>query len=783
MLCLGMFLSAFVRIAHAESFTVNDIRLEGLQRVSAGTLFQAFPIDIGDSVDDSGIVAATRSLFKTGLFNDISIGRDGDVLVVVVQERPSISAINVVGNEQIGSDALITGLQQSGLSEGDIFQQATLDKLEQELARQYISQGRYGVTVDSEVTTLDRNRVALTLTIYEGEAATIKGINIVGNEAFDNEELLGDFSLRPKNWWHFYGARDKYSREKLAGDLEGLRSKYLNSGYINFNIESTQVSITPDKAHVFVTVNVVEGDQYVIGDVSFSGDLTVSQQELESLLMVHKGDIFSNKNVVETTAALVDRLGDDGYAFANVNAIPTLNKDQQVVDLELFFESGKRAYVRRISFIGNAKTNDDVLRREMRQMESAWVSNKEIELSKLRLQRLGFFKDVNVETSPVPGTDDQVDVKYYVEEQPSGSVSLSLGFAGSSGLSLGVDLSQENFLGTGKNVSVGVNKSKSKESFKFSYLDPYYTADGASRGFNVFYRTYDAEEDDISNYSTDAFGGSVSFGYPLSEFQFLSFQLGYENTAITVGSLPSDEVTDFFTEEGSDFDNFVVTGRWRESTLNRGVFADRGASQTVGVELSLPGSDLGYYKINYQGKRLFPLNDTFTLRLRTDLGYGDAYGSTSVMPFYKHFFGGGFDSVRGFKNNALGPRNTPFRCARDGAGDITPAGCRDGRQEAFGGNILVTGSAEILFPAPLIKDKRTIETSLFFDAGNVFSDHCNKDSEGCYGLDLGELRYSVGLAATWLSGLGPLSFSIGTTLNAESFEDTEVFQFSFGTSF
>lgn len=768
---LGILLTTFARLAQAESFVISDIRLEGLQRVSAGTLFQAFPINIGDTVDEGQIVEATRSLFRTGFFNDIQIGQDGDVLVVVVQERPSISSIEIEGNENIDTKDLKKGLKQAGLSEGEIFQRATLDRLEQELARQYISQGRYGVTVETDVNELERNRVALTINIYEGKPSKIKRINIVGNRVFDDKDLLDRFSLRPTNWKSWYKGDDKYSRERLSGDLERLRSKYLNNGYINFSIESTQVSITPDKANVYITVNIVEGDQYIIDDISFSGDLPVGEGELSELLEVNSGDIFSNQALTKTTEKITERLGDEGYTFANVNAIPDIDEETKKIAVTLFVDPGKRAYVRRINFSGNTKTNDEVLRREMRQMESAWASNKDIEQSKIRLQRLGFFKEVNVETPPVPGTSDQIDVNYSVEEQPSGSISASLGFSGSSGASFGLNVAQKNFLGSGNNVSIGTNKSDSRTSYTFSYLDPYYTVDGVSRGFDVYYRELDFEEDDISSYTTDTLGGNVSFGYPLSETQFLSFRVGYENSSINTGSFPVQEIVSFLNEEGDDYTNFLFTTRWRESSLNRGIFATRGASQSLALELSLPGSDLNYYKLTYKGRLHFPLTDSFTLRLRTELGYGDSYGSTNRLPFYKHFFAGGFDSIRGYENNTLGPRSTPA------------VGDPDQEADPYGGNLLVTGSTELLFPLPFIKDTRSLETGFFFDAGNVFDTDCPGTSIYCEKFDAGELRYSVGFSATWLSGFGPLSFALASALNEENFEDTEFFQFSFGTSF
>lgn len=771
LLGLGIVLTAFVRLALADSFVITDIRLEGLQRVSAGTLFQAFPVNIGDTVDEKEIVEATRNLFQTGFFNDIQIGRDGNVLVVAVQERPSISSIEIEGNKKIKSEDLKKGLKQSGLSEGEIFQRATLDRLEQELIRQYVSQGRYGVTVATTVTELERNRVSLTINIQEGKPSTIKRINVVGNSVYDDETLLKIFSLRTTNWRSFYRDDDKYSREKLGGDLERLRSKYLDNGYINFNIESTQVSITPDKANVYITVNISEGEQYVINEITFSGDLVVPEQEFQPLLKLQPGDIFSNTRLSETTELMTDRLGDEGYTFASVNAIPDIDEANQQVNLNLFIDPGKRAYVRRINFTGNTKTNDEVLRREMRQMESAWASNKNIEMSKTRLERLGFFKGVNVETPQVPGTDDQIDVNYSVEEQPSGSVSLSLGFSGSSGLTLGADVSQKNFLGTGKTVSVGASTSDTRTSYHFTYLDPYYTVDGVSRGFDVFFRKLDFDEDNISNFTTDSYGGNVSFGYPISETQFLRFQVGYDNTNIKTGLYPVAEISDFIAEEGSSYDNFLVSGRWSESTLNRGVFATRGASQSISVELSLPGSDLGYYKLTYDGRILFPIAEDWTLRLRTELGFGDGYGDTSTLPFHKHYFAGGSDSVRGFKNNTLGPRSTPDPSDPD----QTP--------DPYGGNLSATGSVELLFPLPFVEDNRSFETGFFMDWGNVFATECSGTSVYCKNFDPGELRYSAGFGMTWLSGFGPLSFSLAKALNKGDFEKTEFFQFSFGTSF
>ncbi len=764
-------MASWAQLAAADQFTVADIRIEGLQRVSAGTLFRAFPVNLGDTVSEQALVDATRSLFKTGFFNDIQIARDQNVLIVSVVERPSISDIQIDGNKAIKTEALMDGLKQSGLAEGEIFKRATLEGLEQELSRQYIAQGRYGVEIETDVETQPRNRVALSINITEGAPSSIKQINIVGNSVYDDEALLDLFELHTTNWLSFYRNDDKYSREKLSGDLEKLKSKYLDNGYINFNIESTQVSITPDKEKVYITINLVEGDQFTIDQVTFAGDLVLDEEELEQFLLVKSGEIFSNELLTVTTEALTNRLGNEGYTFANVNGIPEINDDEDTVDISVFIDPGKRAYVRRINFKGNTKTIDEVLRREMRQMESGWASNQQIELSKLRLQRLGFFKEVNVETPQVPGSSDQIDVDYTVEEQPSGSVTASLGFAQGRGLILGAGVSQNNFLGSGKRVSIGLNRSRFQSAYNFSYLDPYYTVDGVARGFNLFYRELDYDEDNIASFTTDSFGGGVSFGYPISETQSLSFNIGYENTDITEGVYPVQEISEFLDLEGNTFNEFLFTASWRQSRLNRGVFATRGSSQSLGLELAIPGSDLTYYKLTYKGQIFFPLTRSLTLRLRSELGYGDAYGDSTRLPFYKHFFAGGFDSIRGFKNNELGPRSTPS--------PLDP----DREQDPFGGNFLVTGGIDIIFPLPFLKDQRSVQSTLFLDAGNVFNTECPKVSTSCLDFDAGELRYSVGIGATWLSGFGPLTFSIAQAFNEGPLDDTEFFQFSFGKTF
>ncbi|WP_163835001.1 outer membrane protein assembly factor BamA [Spartinivicinus ruber] len=759
--------AAIPYVALADTFVVSDIRINGLQRVSAGTVFNSIPVGAGDEVDDQTVVETTRTLFKTGYFQDIRLSRDGNVLVISVVERPAISSIKIDGNKAIETKKLLEGLKQAGLSEGEIFQKATLEAVRLELERQYVGQGRYGVKVDTDVEPLPRNRVALKINIKEGAVAKIKHINIVGNKVFPTDDLLDLFELQPSSLLSFYSNDDKYSREKLSGDLERLRSHYFDRGYVNFNIASTQVSISPDKEKVYITVNVNEGEKFTIKDVKLAGDLVVPETEMKSLVGVKEGQIFSRKELTKTEEQLLDRLGNEGYTFANVNTIPQPH-DDNTVSITFFVDPGKRTYVRRVNFVGNTKTEDEVLRREMRQMEGAWASTDKIEQSRTRLERLGYFKQVNVETPAVPGTTDQIDVNYAVEEQPSGSVQATLGFSQGSGLILGGNISQSNFLGTGNKVNLGLNTSKVRTLYRFGFIDPYYTVDGVSRGFNVFYRTTDFEEADISNYSTDVWGGDVTFGYPISETERLSFGFGLDNTDVSTGSNTAQQIVDFLDKEGDSFLNYKFNIGWNESTLNRGILATDGHSQSIGLELALPGSDLKFYKLNYTGQIFTPISEKLTLHLKTNLGYGDSFGGTSELPFYENYYAGGFGSVRGFKNNTLGPR-----AVRKDNNDDDP----------IGGNILVEGTAEVIFPMPFIKDQRSVRSAVFLDAGNVFDSNCGDDDKNCSNADFGELRYSVGLGVTWITGLGPLTFSLAKGLNADSSDETEVFQFALGQSF
>ncbi|GLX13593.1 MULTISPECIES: outer membrane protein assembly factor BamA [Pseudomonadaceae] len=767
---------------HAESFTISDIRVNGLQRVSAGSLFGALPLNVGESADDRTLTEATRELFKTGFFQDIQLGRDGNVLVITVVERPSISSIEIEGNKAISTDDLMKGLKQSGLDEGEIFQRATLEGVRNELQRQYVAQGRYSAEIDAEVIPQPRNRVALKININEGSVAAIQHINVVGNKVFSDEELQDLFELKTTNWLSFFKNDDKYAREKLSGDLERLRSYYLDRGYINMDITSTQVSITPDKKHVYITVNVDEGEKYTVRDVKLSGDLKVPEEEVRALLLVKEGQVFSRKVMTSTSELITRRLGNEGYTFANVNGVPEPHNDDNTVSITFVVDPGKRAYVNRINFRGNTKTEDEVLRREMRQMEGGWASTYLIDQSKTRLERLGFFKEVNVETPQVPGTDDQVDVNYSVEEQASGSITASVGFAQNAGLILGGSITQNNFLGSGNRVSIGLTRSEYQSRYNFSYTDPYWTEDGVSLGYNAFYRTtdYDKLDVDVSSYSVDSLGAGINIGYPISETSRLTYGLTVQQDEINTGRYTVDEIFDFTRQEGDKYLNFKASAGWSESTLNRGVLANRGHSQSLVFETTVPGSDLSFYKIDYRGQIFKPLTDTYTMRFHTQLGYGGAFGSTSKLPFYENYYAGGFNSVRGFKDSSLGPRSTPSTgqngTARDPDQDPLP----------FGGNVLIQGGAELLFPMPFVKDQRSLRTALFWDVGNVFDTDCSagqkRRGDSC-DIDFGNLASSVGVGVTWITALGPLSFSLGMPIKKPDDADTQVFQFSLGQTF
>ncbi|MBE9538353.1 MAG: outer membrane protein assembly factor BamA [Proteobacteria bacterium] len=848
--------------AWAQSFVISDIRVEGLQRISAGSVFSAMPLAVGDLADENALQAASRSLFATGNFDDIRIGRDGNVLVVIVAERPSISDINIDGNKAIETEALLEGLKAAGLATGQVFQRSTLEGMQLELQRQYVQQGRYDANIETDVLPEPRNRVSIIINVDEGTVAAIKHINVVGNEIYSDEDLKDLFELKTTGWLSFFKNDDKYSREKLTGDLETLTSWYQDRGYLQFTIDSTQVSVSPNKEAVYITANVTEGEKFTISSVDLSGDLVLPEEDLRRFLLIGEGQTFSQQLVTSTEEYLTRRLGNEGYNFAKVTGIPELNEEDNTVSMRFFVDPGKRTYVRRISFKGNLKTSDDVLRREMRQMESAPASAAAIELSRVKLERLGFFSRATVETPGVPGHDDLIDVEFEVEEQSSGSIGASFGYAQDAGLILGLNLQQDNFLGTGKRVGVSLNSSSYQDIYNFSYTNPYFTEDGVSRGFNIFYRSTDLSEVNVASYTTDTLGAAINFGYPIKETQRLGFSFGVSQTDITVGQyavqeikasprlqsnipnwyesniLPDGTYSDaevlqpiedlpfeyivipddlgFVDENGDSYLNWTITSSWTQSTLNRGRNATRGASNSVALEVSMPASDLEFFKLTYRGEIFYPFFNIqgWNVRLRTELGYGDGYGNTSELPFYEHFFAGGFGSVRGFESNTLGPRSTPpelYTVAQpvteiDEDGNIVEIGGPDGQQfgyvydpgvgklvsetvpnqrrsSPFGGNVKIIGGAELIFPLPFIKDRSQLRSAFFIDAGNVFNTRCGASQLNCFDVDFAEMRYSVGVGLTWITGFGPMTFSLAKPLNVGPEDEEEVFQFTLGRGF
>lgn len=738
-----------------DAFVVKDIRVEGLQRIALGTVLNYLPVNVGESFDEARTAGTIRALFKTGFFNDIRLEKDGDVLVVRVEERPAIGTVKIEGNKDITTDQLKEALKSIGLSDGSIFDRSSLEKMKLELERQYFSQGKYSVKVQSTVTELTDNRVDIVINIDEGGVARLRRINIIGNHAFSDAELLGSFELSPRTMFSFFSDSDQYSSRKLSGDLESLRSHYLDNGYINFSIDSTEVSVSPDKSDVYITINVTEGDKYSVSGVSLAGELIVPEEELRKLIVIGAGDVFSRKAATQSAAAISERLGKEGYAFSNVNPSPKVDKERREVELVFFVDPGRRIYVRRVNVAGNLKTQDDVIRREVRQMEGGWISTDKVNLSRTRLDRLGYFEEATVETPAVPGISDQVDVNFAVKERPSGSLTAGVGYSQSQGFLVNASISQNNVLGTGKRVSATVNNSTINRTYSFSYTNPYYTLDGISRGFSIFSRETDAGQTSIVvDYTTDVRGVSVDYGFPLSEFNTANLSLGYENTNIDTTDSTPQSILDFITENSDQFDIFKLTGGFTHDTRNRAILASRGRLHSISTEIAVPGSGLEYYKLRYRGLQYLPLYGEYTLLLKADVGYGDGYADTTGLPFFENFYAGGPESVRGYASNSLGPQE-------------------DG--DARGGAFKTVGNVEFIFPVPFAADNKSLRISTFFDIGNVFAEVDDFDADA--------LRQSVGVSVLWFTPIAPMTFSLAWPMNDQPEDDTERFQFTLGSFF
>ncbi len=877
-----------VNPAVAQTFTIADIIVDGYQRISPGIIYNLLPVGIGDEVTATTPAEIIRSLSTSEYFDEIEVSREGNILIVTVLERPSVAEIAITGNSVLETEDIIENMAGAGIAEGQIFTRAALEAIQQGIQDVYSSRGRYGAAVEVEVEELPRNRVAISLDINEGEESRIRHINIVGNTAFPEDELLDLLELGTKPWYMFLSRRDRYSREQFSGDLERLESFYLDNGYVEFNIDSTPISITPDRKEVYITINVSEGDQYVVNEVDLAGDLVDAEGLLRASIFVREGQIYSQGLVTGTEEIMVQRLGNLGYAFAEATGVPEVNEEDQTVDVTFFIDPGNRTYVNRISFTGNLSTADDVLRREMRQLESAPASSQAIERSKVRLEQLGYFETVEVETDEVPGTEDQIDVNYSVAEQNFGAVSFQIGTGGSGDFFISSNLQAQNFLGTGRTIGIGVNKSRFQKGLNFRYIDPFYTLDGVSRGFNIFAQEIDSPFN-VSNFNTSSYGGTVSFSYPLSEIQVLGFDLGYSHTELSAGLGSVQEIisspilfdgvdkyiispananpfngpvvdsvlgdvsdlsdfqlqrnleTGFVDRNGDTFDNFTITGNWSRFTLNRGQLATDGSLHQIGVEVTLPGSDLEYARVSYSNQIYWPItqNREWVIALRTNLGYGFGYGDSKELPFFNHFFAGGLISgggqVRGFDENSLGPQSTPgaryltergISLVKDEDGNIVrgldgfasisnefgyqtipvlddngdPVLDANGNQQvqlavqnfildedydSFGGNILTTASLELLFPLPFVEDTSRVRSAFFIDAGNVFSSNCTDRQRllnNCTDFDFKELRYAAGVSITYLSPFGPLTFYLAQPFGKDG-DDTKQFDFTVGTGF
>ena len=784
-----------------EEFIVNDIRIAGLQRVSTGSIFNTIPISVGDKIDDRKIVDITRALFATEQFDDIQIGRDGNALIITVAERPSISSIDISGNSALKTEILLESFDGIGITEGQVYKRSTLERMKAELVRSYSSQGRYGAGVEIYETPQPRNRVSISIEIDEGESAKIDGITILGNNIFSDEDLLDVMELSEGSWLSFLSNDDQYSREKLQGDLENLESYYLDRGYLQFSIESSQVSISRDRSSIYITYIISEGPKYTISDVKIVGDMPINEELIDPIIETQKDITYSQAQITQIEEIFTSLLGNEGYAFASVKGQPDIDEEMLEVDLSFVIDPGKRTYTRKILFEGNEITQDDVLRREMRQFEGAWASDDKIEQSRVRLERLGFFKEVNVETVPVPGTDDQIDVKFRVEEETTGNVGGNLGYS-DFGLMIGFNLQERNFLGTGNSVGIAINKSIYQEVYNLSFYDPYFTIDGASRGYSLYYRKTDYGEFNIANYTSDSQGLGIQFGYPISDTQRVGLNLTYDKTEIDQGTLPVRDILDFLLEEGNSFQTVSAQAVWSRITLNRGLFPTDGASTEALFLATLPLSDINYYKLNIRQKFYQPLNVwDLVFGFQGEIGYLAPYGDTNTVPFFQHFYAGGPRSLRGFESNTLGPRATPSPCyGFDTVNDLCPPlidsnfdGIPDSpaynqsiiyqRDDPIGGDVKIEGSMQLIFKLPMVEDQRSMRTAFFFDFGNVFAMECREYQVSCYKPSIDELRYSIGVGLTWITGFGPMSFAISKPYNEDRYERTEEFQFTIGTVF
>lgn len=752
----GLIPLLYLSPVHAlESFVVSDIRVEGIQRTEAGTVFSYLPVKVGDALSEEQASVALRALFATGFFADVSLRVEKGVLVVIVRERPSIASVEINGVKDIPKDQLRDNLKFVGLAEGRIFDKAALDKSEIELKRLYVARGKYAVSIKTTVTELERNRVSVTFDVVEGEVSKIRQINIVGNQTFGEKELLELMKLTTPTMWTWATSNDQYSKQKLAADQEVLRSFYMDDGYLEFSIDSTQVSISPDKKDIYITINITEGDKYTVSDIKLIGPENIlPHDEMRKLIEIKAGDIFSRKKLTEAQKKVSDRLGDDGYAFANVSAVPEINKEKHEVAFTFVADPGQRVYVRRINVMGNTKTKDEVIRREFRQMEGAWFATKKIQKSKQRVDKLDYFSEVSLETPPVQSTKDQVDLNVSVKEKPTGSFNVGAGISSSQGVVLTAGITQSNLFGTGKVLSTQVNTSKSNQVYSVSYTNPYYTDNGVSRGFDVYQRNVDTTTTSISPYKSYTSGGGVRFGVPIGEDETMHYGLSVEQSTYELTAESPSQYRNYVNIFGTTTNNLLGTVGWTRDSKDSAIYPTEGKVQRAFVELATPGSDQRYYKLTYQQQNYYPVSKLVTLLLNGEAGVAAGYGD-KPLPFFKNFFAGGVGSVRGYEPNSLGPR------------DINGA--------YLGGDKRVLVNGEFLFPMPGNNDK-SVRLSAFVDGGIIYG--VPTEIAGSDGA-----RFSRGLALTWISPMGPLKFSYAWPINEQSGDRLQRLQFTLGQIF
>lgn len=734
-------------------FVVKDIRVEGIQRTEAGTVFSYLPVRVGDTFTDEKSTTAIKALYATGFFKDVRIEVEGNVLVVQIEERPAIASVEITGTKEFEKDVLIKSLKELGLGESRIFDKSLLDRAEQELKRQYLSRGLYGVQITTTVTPIERNRVKINFSVDEGDVSRIKQIKFIGNKVFSDSDLLNEIKLTTPGWFTWYTKADQYSKQKLAGDIETLKSFYLNRGYIEMQVESTQVSITPDKKDIYITINISEGEKYTVSDVKLEGSLFGREAELQSLLQLKKGDVYSGVKLADSVKKISERLGNYGYAFANVNANPELNRTKKEAAFTIFIDPGKRVYVRRVNITGNSITRDEVIRRELREYEDSWYDGQKIKLSKERVDRLGYFGDVNIETPEVPGTTDQVDINMSVTEKPTGNISLGAGFSTAEKLTLSGSIQQANAFGSGNTIGLDVNTSKINRTIVISQTNPYFTDDGVSRTYDLYVRTNRPALVDTGNYAIKSQGGDIKFGVPFTELDTVFFGVGVENTHVETDITSPSTFLTYVNDFGNWTTSFPLTVGWQRDSRDSPLIPSTGRYQRANLEVSAFG-DLQYYRTVYQHQYYVPVTRSTTLALNGEFDYGRSLGS-KPYPVFKNFYAGGIGSVRGYNTSSIGPHDPTTN-------------------DPIGGAARVIANAELQLPFSAGAD-RSLRWFTFFDAGNV------------YGADQAvrplKLRTSVGFGISWVSPLGPLKFSYGRPLKQQPYDDVQRLQFQIGTGF